>query len=131
LLVFIVLAFVTFKDWEENAYKIMDLLGPDENGKEGVIDILPEYINAKMYKASLAHKCNHSFTPNATFSLFDHPRFGPIPAVETIADINAGDEVTVSYDYQMDESPPWYQDLYTKLIFKTYQESKDFVYCSK
>jgi len=52
----------------------MDLLGPDENGKEGVIDIPEEYRYVKNYKASLTHKCNHSFTPNAKFSLFEHFR---------------------------------------------------------
>ena len=109
----------------------MDLLGPDENGKEGVIDIPEEYISFKAYKASCAHKCNHSFTPNAKFSVFDHPRFGAVPSVEAINDIEEGDEVTVSYDYDMDDAPPWYQDLYTQRIFKSYKQSKEyFDFCS-
>ena len=28
------------------------------------MDIPPEYVSAKRYKASLAHKINHSFDPN-------------------------------------------------------------------
>jgi hypothetical protein len=52
-------------DWEANAYKIMDLLGADEDGVEGVLDIPTEYVSLKKYKASLAHKANHSFQPNA------------------------------------------------------------------
>ena len=103
----------------------MDLLGLDENGKEGVIDVPPEYVSTKAYKASAAHKCNHSFTPNAKFSLFDHPRFGPIPAVETIADIKEGEEITVSYDYAMDDAPPWYQDLFAQRIINSYKQSRD------
>ena len=109
----------------------MDLKGPDENGKEGVIDMPEEYISSKTYKATCAHKCNHSFAPNSTFALFDHPRFGPIPAVKTLADINAGDEVTVSYDYAIDDAPPWYQELFAKRIIKSYQQSKDFSYYSQ
>ena len=27
------------EDYEANAYKIMDMLGPDEDGREGILDI--------------------------------------------------------------------------------------------
>ena len=63
-------------DWEANAYKIIDLQGADENGVEGVLDIPEKFISLKNYKASLAHKANHSFKPNGKFILFHHPRFG-------------------------------------------------------
>ena len=43
-------------------------------GQEGVIDIPEEYVSIRKYRASLAHKTNHSFNPNAVFSLFEHPR---------------------------------------------------------
>ena len=48
------------------------------------------------YCGSLAHKCNHSFTPNGQFVVFDHPKFGLIPCVSTIADIGQGEEVSIS-----------------------------------
>ena len=38
------------------------------------IDIPEEYVSIRKYRASLAHKTNHSFNPNAVFSLFEHPR---------------------------------------------------------
>ncbi|CAB4068884.1 SETD7 [Lepeophtheirus salmonis] len=100
---------------KKNAYKIMNLLGKDQDGKEGVIDIPEEYIALDKYKASLSHKANHSFEPNAKFTLFHHARFGLIPSLVITAEAVAHDkEITVSYDYAMDESPPWYQDLYTQ-----------------
>jgi len=113
------------EDWEGNAYKIMDLLGPDEaTGKEGVIDIPPEYVSVKRYRASLAHKANHSFTPNAKFSLFEHPRFGKVPAVMLTEDVGAGNEVMVSYDYALDDAPPWYQQLFTQRLMESYRKTK-------
>lgn len=111
-------------DWRGNAYKIMDLMGPDERGVEGVIDIPLEMTSAKKYRASLAHKTNHSFTPNCRFALFDHPRFGPVPSVQTVADVAPGEELTVSYDYDMDEAPPWYQELFIQRIMDSYKKSK-------
>ena len=37
-------------DWEKNAYKIMDMLGPNpETGDTGVIDIPDEYVKTKNY----------------------------------------------------------------------------------
>ncbi|XP_040573515.1 uncharacterized protein [Lepeophtheirus salmonis] len=114
-------------EWEKNAYKIMNLLGKDQDGKEGVIDIPEEYIALDKYKASLSHKANHSFEPNAKFTLFHHARFGLIPSLVITAEAVAHDkEITVSYDYAMDESPPWYQDLYTQNMMTLYQESKNF-----
>ena len=106
----------------------MDLLGPDENGKEGIIDILPEHISIKAYKASSAHKCNHSFTPNAKFCLFEHPRFGAIPALQTIASVKKGEEITVNYEYALDEAPPWYQQLFAQRIIDSYKQSKTEFY---
>ena len=38
-------------DWEKNAYKIMDMLGPHpETGETGVIDIPDEYIPTNNYR---------------------------------------------------------------------------------
>ena len=56
--------------WEANAYKIMDMLGTNpETGLTSVIDIPDEYISTENYVASLAHKCNHNFDPNASYEL--------------------------------------------------------------
>jgi len=113
------------EDWEANAYKIMDLLGPHPlTGQEGVIDIPEEYVSIRKYRASLAHKTNHSFNPNAVFSLFEHPRFGKVPAIKLTSDVSAGDEVTVSYDYSLDDAPPWYQELFTQRILDSYKQTK-------
>lgn len=57
------------ENWESDAYKILDMQGPQEDGVEGVFDIPQHYISTKNYAASLAHKANHSFEPNSTRSL--------------------------------------------------------------
>lgn len=111
-------------DWEANAYKIIDLLGPDAEGNEGVLDIPSKFVSTKAYKASLAHKANHSFQPNGKFILFHHPRFGPVPAISTTTNVEKNAEITVSYDYAMDEAPPWYQELFAKRILDQYQQSR-------
>ena len=53
--------------------------------------------SSSAYCATLAHKTNHSFLPNTQFLVFDHPKFGLIPCISTIADINKGEEVTRIY----------------------------------
>ena len=47
------------------------------------------------YCATLAHKTNHSFQPNAQFVVFDHPKFGLIPSVSTTSDVRQGEEVMI------------------------------------
>ena len=79
------------------------------------------------YCATLAHKTNHSFQPNAQFVVFQHPKFGLIPAVMVTQDLEQGEEVghdtrcphiishnvplqiVVSYGYDLQESPLWYK----------------------
>ena len=75
-------------------------------------------------RASLAHKCNHSFEPNASFELGFSPRFGLIPTVRTLKDLKAGEELFCSYDYKLDDAPPWYQDLWSNRICKLYRQQK-------
>ena len=48
------------------------------------------------YCATLAHKTNHSFLPNSQFVVFDHPKYGLIPCLATIADIQQGEEVRLT-----------------------------------
>jgi len=111
--------------WEANAYKIMDMLGKNpETGLTSVIDIPDEYISTENYVASLAHKCNHNFDPNASYELGFSPRFGLIPTVTTLRDMKAGEEVFCSYDYKMDSAPPWYQELNAIRICKLYKKVK-------
>ena len=71
-------------------------------------------LNTFFCSASMAHKCNHSFDPNAKFVLGFHPRWGQVPSVQTLKAVEANEEITVSYDYSLDKAPPWYQDLYAK-----------------
>ncbi len=59
--------------------------------------------DSKQYCASLAHKCNHSFLPNSEFVVFDHPKFGLIPCLLSIADIPKDQEVYVQCFTTMDE----------------------------
>ena len=58
------------EDWEDDAYKILD-----QTEEENVLDIPVKFRSIDTYCASLAHKTNHSFSPNARFCLFHHPRY--------------------------------------------------------
>ena len=122
----------------------MDMLGKNpETGKCGIIDVPPEFVSTKNYmyvfsvfeksknsnfwvifSATTAHKCNHSFDPNAKFILGFHPRFGQVPSVQTLREVQANEEITVSYDYALEKAPPWYQELYAKRFLDSYLLSK-------
>ena len=43
-------------------------------------------------------------------------------------DMKAGEEVFCSYDYKLDDAPPWYQDLWSNRICKLYKQQKVFWY---
>ena len=45
------------------------------------VDIPEREQSLDNYRASLAHKCNHSFKPNAKFYRIDHARFGLIGSI--------------------------------------------------
>lgn len=91
-------------DWAMNAYKIYD-----PSVKNQTIDIPKLFRDEENYTASLAHKTNHSFMPNAELVVFDHPRFGVIPCVTATHDIEAGEEVFVHYGYNLSNCPDWYE----------------------
>ena len=110
--------------WEEDAFKIMDLI-PTEDTEPGVLDIPADFQSTKKYCASLAHKSNHSFKPNAKFSLFYHPRFGSIPSIVSIVSIPCGAEVLVNYQYAYDEAPPWFTALYSQQLADEYKKSQE------
>ena len=106
------------EDWRDDAYKILDQR--DEN----VLDIPAQYQDTTNYRATLAHKTNHSFTPNTKFCPFFHPRFGHIPALRTVKNIAAGAEVLVNYEYSFDSAPPWYQQQNIETILQNYSRSR-------
>ena len=48
------------------------------------IDIPSAFTSLERYCATLGHKANHSFTPNAKWSRIEHPRFGLICAIKAM-----------------------------------------------
>ena len=78
------------------------------------MDLPSQYWSRDNYRASLAHKVNHSFQPNAVFVRFQHPRFGlRCLAIRTFRTIPEGGEVFVHYRYDPDRAPLWYSTLLT------------------
>ena len=77
------------ESWDGNCYKIFD----PRDYPRGTIDIPTWAQSSTRYIATLAHKTNHSFHPNAQFIIFDHPKYGLIPGIMTIEDIAEGNEV--------------------------------------
>ena len=69
------------------------------------------------YNATLAHKANHSFTPNTKWGRLDHPRFGQVVTIIAIKDIQVGEEVSVNYKYPVFLAPEWYKQCH-QLFFK-------------
>ena len=78
------------------------------------LDLPKGYENLDKYKATLAHKANHSFEPNAEWILFEHPRFGLIRALRAQVDIEENQEVLVNYTMNLADSPEWYRVLWIK-----------------
>ena len=82
--------------------------------KSAFVDIPLACVDAEDYCASLAHKANHSFDPNVQFVSAAHPRFGRVPALKTIRDVAAGEEVLTHYKYDMALAPTWYTEAYRR-----------------
>jgi len=78
------------------------------------VDIPMQCIDYDHYRASLAHKANHSFNPNCKFIAVDHPRFGRIPALKTIKAVKKGDELFSHYKYDTALAPTWYQEAWQR-----------------
>merc|ERR1711953_186597 len=110
-------------DWADNAYRIFD-----PTRKNGTIDIPKEFIESDNYCATLAHKTNHSFAPNAELVIFDHPRFGLIPCILSTQDIPENQEVFVHYGYELDDCPVWYEDSWNKGCFPIPPTFKEWSY---
>ena len=80
------------------------------------LDIPDHSLSTSVYCATLGHKANHSFLPNATFDIIDHPRFGLIRAIASMVDISAGSEITVNYNLGLSQGPPWYRMLWVRHV---------------
>jgi len=74
------------------------------------MDIPPKYQSSEHYCATLAHKLNHSFTPNCTWANADHPCFGFVPSIVTLEEVRKGEELTIHYMMDMEDAPEWYMD---------------------
>jgi hypothetical protein len=85
-------AVVNGRGWEEND----NTLSVDN---DTVVDVPPACVPKANYSATLGHKANHSFTPNARYEPFEHPRFGSIKCVRATQRVAKGAEVTCHYDY--------------------------------
>ncbi len=61
------------------------------------LDVPQDMSSVTSYCATLGHKANHAFVPNARFVQLEHPRFGLIVAVRAVRDIKEGEEVSYMY----------------------------------
>jgi len=73
------------------------------------IDIPEDMRRMDQYCTTLAHKANHSFTPNTKWGRMDHPRFGFVVTLLACRAITMGEEITVNYNYSRAIAPPWYK----------------------
>lgn len=95
-----------------NNYQIyVDWMNTDESPH---IDIPRECVDDESYCASLAHKANHGFKPNCRYVPADHPRYGRVPALETLVDVRKGEELFSHYKYDAALAPNWYQEAWNR-----------------
>lgn len=83
------------------------------------MDIPKGYHLTSQYCATLAHKSNHSFTPNGEWSLFEHPRFGLVRSITAMKDIAKGEEILVNYTMTIAKSPDWYRQVWLQHMRKS------------
>ena len=97
------------------------------------LDIPPDIaVDSDRFRATSGHKTNHWFAPNCFFGWALHPIHGRSPGISvspgqitnifpyrirslvTLRDVKEGEELTVDYDYQVDNkfTPEWYSKLY-------------------
>ena len=86
----------------------------DHDSRLFKLNILEEHWNITSYRATLAHKANHSFLKyNCKFISVIHPRHGPIVAIKSLKRVAKGEEPLVSYGYGTDGFVSrWYADAY-------------------
>jgi len=112
--------------WDMNSNTIA-LIDDDPTQRTGIdIDVAPKWSFTSTYKASLAHKCNHSFDEtqrNAMYDMALHPRFGLIKCIRTTKSIKPNEELYVDYGYALrihpksgrvlgKSGPEWYRKGY-------------------
>lgn len=89
------------------------------------VDVPNQCTDVSVYRSSLAHKANHSFDPNCKFVAVDHPRFGRIPALQTLKDVKKDEELFSHYKYDMALAPNWYQVAWENFHKSVDDEEKD------
>ena len=84
------------------------------------INVLESYWPIHVFRATLGHKANHSFTKtNVQFGFVYHPRFGYIRSLVTKRDIKKDEELFVNYNYGFNNAhmlPKWYIETYEKEV---------------
>jgi [histone H3]-lysine4 N-methyltransferase len=88
--------------WEMNAYTM-------HYDCHLSIDVPTPFDQLDNYKASLGHKANHSFEPNAILTPIFHPKFGRIAWIVADRDIKMDQEILVDYGYSSNWGPKWYK----------------------
>ena len=81
-------------------------------GEDMDLDIEQDRTSVGRYRATLAHKTQHSFSPNSHFAQFWYPKFGQIMSIVADRNIEQGEEIFVCYHYVMAKAPEWYQELW-------------------
>ena len=86
------------------------------------INIPEQYWSISNYRASLAHKLNHSFKKTKVmWGHAFHPRFGHIKSVVAQENIKRGEEIFIDYGYRVgSQVPKWFSDLYLEEIGKNW-----------
>ena len=79
-----------------------------------MMNVPPEYWSIVHYRATLAHKINHSFNnSNTEFGSVIHPRFGPIRSAFATKDIKRGEQLLIDYGYGIQSAiPRWFEKAY-------------------
>jgi len=88
------------------------------------LDIPESLRSLTAYCATLAHKANHSFTPNCRWGRIDHPRFGCIISLVALKNCFPGDEITVNYRLPLHYAPEWYKDCHRMHVEKDIGDKK-------
>jgi histone-lysine N-methyltransferase SETD7 len=74
------------------------------------IDVPLDFASTDTYRATVGHKANHSFEPNAKYVQVFHPRFGHIKGIRAVRAIRPREEVLVDYGYTS-QMPKWYREI--------------------
>lgn len=84
-----------------------------------MLNIPKAFWSLAKYRATLSHKCNHSFKrDNARFIYPYHPRYGVIRGLASTKAIAKGQEILVDYGYDIKSKklPRWYYDAYQEEV---------------